>query len=170
MNATFDVALPRSTVPPRVGWFSFVLVCNVAGFVGPALVGAESLRYAMLERPAFAPPWWIFAPVWIALYTLMGTATYLVWRRCTWERQRTAMRVLAVQLALHAAWTPVFFGLGQIFIAFLLLIASWLTVGAMTLVYACRVPLAGALLLPLWIWVWFAMVLNGGIWWLNRSC
>ncbi len=98
----------------------------------------------------------------------MGTATYLVWRRCSGVRRRTAMLVFAVQLALNFAWTPVFFGLQQIFAAFLLLLANWLAVGAMTLVYARRVPLAGALLVPLWLWVSFAAVLNGAIWWLNR--
>jgi tryptophan-rich sensory protein len=168
MVATAPPPLSRTTVTPRVAWFGFVVLCNAAGFLSSTLVGSEALRYVLLERPSFAPPSWIFAPVWTLLYTLMGTATYLVWRRSSGARRRTALLVFAIQLALNFAWTPVFFGLHRIFAAFLLLLANWLAVGAMTIVYARRVPLAGALLVPLWLWVSFAAVLNGAIWWLNR--
>lgn len=151
-----------------MGWLAFVLLCNGVGLLSSAAVGSESTRYATLDRPSFAPPSWVFAPVWTALYTLMGTATYLVWHRCTGERRRNAMLVFAVQLALNAAWTPVFFGLEQIFAALLVIIANWIAVGAMMVTYYRRVPAAGAMIAPLWLWVSFATALNAAIWWLNR--
>jgi translocator protein len=168
MDATFDHKVSRTTGASWLAWLGWVVLCNAVGLLSAALVGSETSLYASLERPSFAPPSWIFGPVWTALYTLMGTATYLVWRRCTGEARRSALLVFGVQLALNAAWTPVFFGLERIFAAFLLIIANWLAVSAMTIVYFRRVPLAGALLVPLWLWVSFATVLNGAIWWLNR--
>ena len=167
MDATFDTKLSRSGIS-WLAWFGFVVLCNGVGIASSLAMGSESTLYATLERPSFAPPSWVFAPAWTTLYTLMGTATYLVWRRCTGALRRTAMIVFAVQLALNAAWTPVFFGLEQIFAALLVIIANWLAVGAMTVTYYRRVPLAGALLVPLWLWVSFATALNGAIWWLNR--
>jgi benzodiazapine receptor len=143
-----------------------VALCNLTGFVS-SLFGTEQTFYAALTKPSFAPPSWVFAPAWTTLYTLMGTATYLVWRRCAGAIRRRAMGVFAVQLALNAAWTPVFFGLHEIGAAFLLIIANWIAVGAMGLVYYRRVPLAGALIVPLWLWVTYATVLNGAIWRLN---
>lgn len=161
------VAARRLSIPWWAAWLGFVVLCNGVGFLS-SLTGQESQIYARIQTPSWAPPGWVFAPVWTTLYTLMGTATYLVWRRCEGAQARTALTVFAVQLALNAAWTPVFFGLERIFAAFVLIIANWLAVTAMMVVYARRVRLAGAMIVPLWLWVSFATVLNGAIWWLNR--
>ena len=36
--------------------------------------------YAGLIHPAFAPPNWLFAPVWTTLYVVMAVAAWRVWR------------------------------------------------------------------------------------------
>ncbi len=55
-------------------------VCELAGIVGTLFTApAISSWYATLEKPALSPPNWIFGPVWIALYFLMGVSLYLVW-------------------------------------------------------------------------------------------
>ncbi len=125
--------------------------------------------YTRLEQPSFAPPPWVFAPVWITLYSLMGLSAALVWFRSTGERRRAAMLVFFVQLGLNAAWTPVFFGLGQLGLGFVLLIAIVIASATMALVFARISRLAGALTIPLVLWVSFAAVLNGAIWRLNAS-
>src|SRR5688572_2464735 len=95
-------------------------VCIAVTFLAPAL-GAWAMPgewYAMLRKPSWNPPAWIFGPVWTALYLMMATAAWLVWRRGGWAVQRRALTLYLVQLALSAAWTPIFFGLKMPGLAF----------------------------------------------------
>ena len=85
----------------------FILVCQLAGASGALVTDAS--WYLALDRPLWAPPGWVFGPVWITLYTVMGVAAWLVWRSRAASR-RSALAWFAVQLVLNAAWTPVFFG------------------------------------------------------------
>jgi len=76
---------------------------QMAGFIGslftsPAIVG----WYAMLEKPSFNPPNWVFAPVWTLLFLLMGVALYLVWQKGLQNRgDRIAIFVFGFQLFLN---------------------------------------------------------------------
>jgi len=120
--------------------------------------------YAGLNKPTFQPPAWIFGPVWTVLYLLMGTAAWLVWLRGGWCG---ALTLFLVQLALNAAWTPLFFGLHEIGLALVDLCLLWAAVAAMTAAFYRVWPLAGALLVPYLAWVSFAAVLNAVLWRLN---
>ncbi|MDF1531755.1 MAG: tryptophan-rich sensory protein [ANME-2 cluster archaeon] len=58
-----------------------ISICQFAGVLGsrftsPSIPG----WYASLQKPYFSPPNWIFAPVWILLFTLMGISLYLILR------------------------------------------------------------------------------------------
>lgn len=157
----------RRAVPGWLAWLGFVVLCNGAGILS-ALVGTDPSLYAVLERPSWSPPGWLFGPVWTALYTMMGTATYLVWRRTEGRPRRQAMTVFGVQLALNVSWTPVFFGLQRPGLALIVIGAVLAAVIAMMIVYGRRVRTAGLLIAPLAAWVGFASALNAAIWWLNR--
>lgn len=125
--------------------------------------GAE---YAQLIRPAFAPPNWLFGPVWTALYIMMAVAAWRVWQRAgAWS---TPLRAWYLQLALNAAWTPLFFGLGWRGVALLEMIALWTAILITALRFRPHSRTAFWLLLPYLGWVSFALVLNAGFWWLNR--
>lgn len=167
MSTPPDTLRRSERIPGWLAWLGFVALCVGAGFAS-SLAGNMGL-YQELARPSWSPPAAVFAPAWTTLYVLTGTAAYLVWRRTTRERRRTAMVAFGIQVVLNAAWTPVFFGLEQFLAALVLIIAIWLSVVAMTVVFARRVPLAGALVVPLVLWVSFATALNASIWWLNRG-
>ncbi len=161
--------IPRASIglPRWAVWLGFVVLCNATGYLS-SLAGREAPIYRSLEQPSWAPPSWVFAPVWTALYTLMGTATYFVWRDTSGVSRRAAMTIFAVQLALNAAWSPVFFGLHEYGLAVIVIAGVLAASTAMMIIYARRVRLAGALIAPLVVWVSFASALNIAIWSLNR--
>jgi benzodiazapine receptor len=141
----------------------FLLIAFVPAAIG-ALFPAPGY-YAELSKPDWAPPDWLFGPVWTALYVLIGLAAWLVWR--TVGLHRWAHGLWLVQLVLNAAWTPLFFGLQEPVVALVGIAALWLAIVA-TIVAFWRIrPLAGAILLPYLAWVSFATALNFEIWRLN---
>jgi translocator protein len=144
------------------GFAAAVFVTAAIGGLGVAGTVAE---YNGLEQPAWAPPSWLFGPVWTVLYLMIGLAGWLAWREVGFSRP---LWIYTAQLVLNAIWTPLFFGAGQYGLAFLDIAAMWLLIGA-TVVAFWRVRRAAALLLlPYWVWVTYASALNLAIWLLNR--
>jgi len=146
-----------------------VLLLFVALTFLAALGGAlfpPGADYAALRRPSFAPPNWVFGPVWTLLYLLIAVAGWRVWRRVGWRSP--ALRLWLTQLLLNGLWTPIFFGLGWLGVALLEMALLWIAI-ALCLAASWRVDrAAGLMLLPYLAWVSFAFVLNAGFWWLNR--
>jgi tryptophan-rich sensory protein len=160
--------LPRSDLHARGSWFGFVLACNIVGFLSAMVPDVnQGAFYRSLELPSWAPPPQLFAPVWTVLYTLMGLGTYLVARDAYGPARRTALIAFGVQLALNALWTPVFFGLGWIGPAFVLIVAILAATTFMAIAYHRVSRQASALVTPIVAWVAFAAALNGAIWVLN---
>lgn len=138
---------------------AFILVT----FTAPAL-GAW---YAALNKPSWNPPAWIFGPTWTLLYILMAVAAWLVWRRGGFTEQGRPLMLYFVQLALNAAWTPIFFGAHAVGWALLEIIALWIAI-ALSLISFLRVsPAAGWLLVPYLAWVTFATLLTFTLWRMN---
>jgi translocator protein len=121
--------------------------------------------YAGLDKPAWNPPGWLFGPVWTVLYAAMGVSAWLVWR-CGRD-SRSALAPFFVQLALNAAWTPVFFGMHEMGWAFAVILALWLAIAVTIAVFARHSRPAALLLLPYLAWVTFAAALNFSLWRLN---
>lgn len=142
-----------------------LLVFAIAALGAPFPPG---VWYAGLEKPAFNPPNWVFGPAWSVLYVLIAIATWRLWRVPASPARTRALQFHGVQLALNAAWTPVFFGLQALGAALGIIVVMWLAILA-TIVAAWRVDRpASVLLWPYLGWVGFASVLNASIWWLNR--
>lgn len=146
-----------------------ILICQFAGGMG-ALANFESIPtwYAGLEKPWFTPPNWVFAPVWIILYTLMGVAAYLVLQKGAHRKDvQVALAVFAAQLVLNAAWSLLFFGFHAPLLAFLEIIMLWFAIGITIMRFRAISGSAGLLLVPYIAWVSFAAILNAAIWLLN---
>jgi benzodiazapine receptor len=144
------------------------LAFAAAAIGGVSAAGGTEDWYESLRRPSWRPPNWVFGPVWTVLYVTIAVAGWLVWRERGSDGVTEALAIWAVQLALNAAWTGLFFGLHRPGLAFVEILVLAVAVAA-TIVLFARVSLAAALLLvPYLAWVCFAAALNGSIWNLNR--
>lgn len=142
-----------------------VVGCELVGILGSIFtVSAIPIWYATLNKPPFAPPNWIFGPVWTTLYFLMGVSFYLIWKQNRKKKKvRAAGNYFLAQLGLNFIWSPIFFGLRSPFMALLVIIAMWtLIVITMKKFYPLS-KLAFYLLVPYLLWVSFAAILNGAI-------
>ena len=124
--------------------------------------------YAVANKPSFNPPNWVFAPVWTALYLMMGIALWLVWKKDGVKTgRRTALILFAIQLLLNFAWSFIFFYAHQPGWAFAEILLMWVSI-MLTIIWFGKVsPAAAWLLVPYIWWVSFASLLNFYIWKLN---
>lgn len=165
----FQPARPQRSAPGM-----FVQALALAGwlalcFAASATVVFVSIDgwYARIQKPSWNPPSWVFAPVWSILYGMMGVAAWLVWKKGGWREQKRVLGIFLVQLALNALWTPLFFGMHWIGLAFAEIILLWLAI-ATTMIAFTRVRKdAGALFVPYLMWVSFAAILNFTLWRMN---
>ena len=97
----------------------FMLVPLAVGFLG-GITTASNIPtwYALLNKPFFSPPNWLFAPAWTFLYITMGIAAFLVWKSAPSNARNTALIFFGIQLLLNAIWTPIFFGAHMLLLAF----------------------------------------------------
>jgi tryptophan-rich sensory protein len=156
---------------PAIALVAALVLPQAVGFLGAlSTVGAVRDWYPTLARPSFAPPTWVFGPVWTTLYVMMGVASWLVWRQgLARPEARSALTVYAVQLAFNLAWPWLFFGLRQPFLALLEIVVLLVLIGVTAWRFAPLSRAAAVLMVPYGSWVAFASALNAGFWWLNRS-
>ncbi|WP_049980221.1 TspO/MBR family protein [Halolamina rubra] len=147
-----------------------VLLVEVAGASG-AVFTAQGLAawYDTLQRPALAPPNWVFAPVWTTLFALMGVAVWLVWRRLDRAPRaaRVALGAFVAQFVFNLAWSAAFFGAQNIALGLAVIAVLWVLIAATILTFARVDRRAAALLVPYLLWVSFAAYLNYEFWVLN---
>lgn len=150
-----------------VGW---LLLCAATSAVGALASLDARMFYAELAQPAWAPPGWLFGPVWTTLFLAMAIAAWLVWRRPADRRQRRiTIGLFLAQLVANALWSWLFFAWRLGGAAFIEVLLLWLMIAA-TLVAFWRISrVAGALLLPYLLWVTFAAALNFTLWRMNPA-
>jgi len=140
-----------------------VIVCQLAGVIG-SIFTASSVKtwYAAINRPSFTPPNWLFGPVWLFLFLLMGISLFLVWSHSSAapKDRKRALIIFGAQLALNAFWSYAFFGLESPLFGFIVIVILWIMI-LMTIIRFLKISeLAGWLLIPYILWVSFASVLN----------
>ena len=146
-----------------------IVICQCAGILG-SLFTAPAIPewYAFLNKPSFNPPNWIFAPVWTILYTLMGVAAFLVWRKgLSAPGVKEGLGVFLFQLTLNSLWSIVFFGNRSIIGGFVVIVVLWAAILWATIRFFRISKWAAALMMPYFCWVSFAVILNAAIVFLN---
>jgi benzodiazapine receptor len=151
----------------RVTWWggvAWILVSLAAGAVGALATRHAREFYASLVKPAWAPPGWLFGPVWTALYILMGVAAWLVWRTAGWAGAAGALSLFLTQLVFNALWSWIFFAWRRGALAFTDIVLLVVLIVATMIAFARVNRLAALLLLPYLAWVIFATALTRAIW------
>lgn len=127
------------------------------------------LWYQALKKPAWAPPAFLFGPVWTVLYAIIaisfGTVFY---KAATKQIPTTVVIPFILNLIFNAAFTPLQFGLqnnllAAIDILFVLATLVW----ALVAIYP-RLRWVAYINIPYLLWVIFATVLQLTITWTNR--
>ena len=147
-----------------------IVACEGAGGIG-ALFTTPAIPtwYAGLKKPAFTPPNYVFGPIWITLYLLMGVAVFMVWREgLNQEGVTIAFTAFWVQLVLNVLWSVIFFGLKSLLGGMVMIFLLWIAILVNIIMFFGVSPVAGGLLIPYIIWVSIAANLNVQIWIRNR--
>ncbi len=146
-----------------------IIIPLAVGFTSTLLVGDSYEMFQQINKPSFAPPGWIFGPVWTILYILMGIASYRIWMQGIEKREvRVALFFYGFQLILNFLWTIIFFGLQLMGLAFIEIITLLIFIIITAVRFYKIDKVAGYLLIPYILWVSFAAILNFSIWRLNR--
>lgn len=164
--------LPRNRTRSQqlIGLAGWMTLCFATAGAGAVASANAKAFYSGLVQPAWAPPGWLFGPVWTTLFTMMAVAAWLVWRAPAEQAaRRWALGLFVVQLAANALWSWLFFAWQQGGWAFAEVLVFWVLI-ALTCAAFWRIrPLAGALLLPYLAWVAFASYLNWVLWQANSA-
>lgn len=155
---------PRETRP--IALVMSVLAVGIVAAVGGLASTNATEQYGRLDQPFWAPPSWVFGPVWGFLYLLMAGAAWLAWRAHPGFGNR-AIQVYGAQLLLNLVWSPLFFAAEQRGWALVdIVVLDVLIVGTIAL-FGRLDRRAGVLLVPYLAWSLFATALNCAVWWLN---
>ena len=159
----------RHGPPAWLALLGWVALAATAGAVGAIASRNAGEFYGALAKPGWAPPGWLFGPVWSALYVLMGVAAWLVWRAqparpAARATRRRGLALFVGQLALNALWTWLFFAWRQGAAAFGEIVLLWLAVAVTTWLFGRVRPLAAWCLVPYLGWVSYATALTWAVW------
>jgi benzodiazapine receptor len=137
-----------------------ILACQAAGALGSAFtMPAITTWYASLAKPWFTPPNWLFGPVWLALYTLMGVSLYIV-REKGGRKNAQAVYIFCGQLGLNMLWSVLFFGLRSPLLGMACIAALWAAIAATIYKFYPIDRRAAMLMVPYIAWVTIAAALN----------
>lgn len=144
--------------------WAMVVVPSVAflGLLSGVLSGSGATNpwYAVLAKPSFTPPGWVFGAVWPVLYLLIGLAFAVVLNARRAPGRGIAVMLFVVQLACNLVWSPLFFAAHEVTLAAYLAIVI-LVLAVLTSVYFARIRTSAVLLmLPYVAWLCFAAILS----------
>lgn len=142
--------------------FGSLFICWAAGLAS-FLFAIPSLDswYAQLTKPSVAPPQWLFLPLWLLLYTLMGVGLYFLWNEDTKRVEvKKALLLFIMQLLLSVLWSSSFFGLRSLWISALVSVLLFLVL-FQTILRLYKLPSVAAwLLIPQLLWSGYCVIFN----------
>jgi len=139
----------------------------IGGISGYASASSINIWYMGINKPFFNPPNYLFGPVWTMLYILMGISFYRILQSQNSDIKTKAIIIFCVQMFLNFCWSFLFFKFQLLGISFVEIILMWISIATMIYTFSKIDKTAAYLQIPYLLWVSFASVLNGAIWYLN---
>lgn len=175
-----SVSFPRSKpieiinrpvhVKPGWGVLAAILLVTLLAAVAGSLASVNAADfYVQLSKPFWAPPAWLFGPVWTVLFAMMAMAAWLVVRAKGVAAAKPELAWYGLQLGFNALWSWLFFYWHAGAAAFAEALILALLVAVTTKVFWRARTVAGALMLPYMAWVSFASILTFAIWQRNPA-
>jgi len=129
---------------------------------------SEAMQYADYIRPEWAPPAWVFGPVWTILYILIAISFgYVFYKFFTGTLPREIVLPFALNIIFNIIYTPIQFGLGNMILATIdILLVLGTLIWALAAIWR-KVRWVAYLNVPYLAWVSFATVLQITIYTLN---
>ena len=143
---------------------STLLIGGISGFATASSINGW---YVTINKPSFNPPNYLFGPVWTSLYILMGISLYMILQSDSNELRKKAVTIFSIQLFLNFCWSFIFFNFQNLGFAFVEIILMWISILTMIIIFYKINKTAAFLQIPYLLWVSFASILNGSIWYLN---
>ena len=121
--------------------------------------------YSTIIKPSFNPPDWVFAPIWMSLYLLIGYASWLMWS--SRNNTQKILNIYFIHLIFNASWTVTFFAFHQILVSLIIIgLIIFFVIWLIKLYYSIN-KISALLMLPYLAWLGFAFLLNYSIFVLN---
>lgn len=124
--------------------------------------------YTEIIQPSFAPPSWVFGPVWTFLYVLIiisfGYVTTMVFQR---KFPFPYLIPLVINVVSNALWTTLFFRYQNFDLALIDIFIVWGSILWIVILFWNKKRWVSYLQIPYFLWVSFASVLMFSIWMLN---
>ena len=151
-----------------LGLILAIVICQLAGGVG-SLFTYDKIDnwYQGIEKSTLNPPNWIFGPVWITLFTLMGISLWLVWQKRDNKYFKLGLVFFVMQLVLNSLWSILFFGYALVGLALFEMIVLWVLILLSAIWFYKINKAAGLLFIPYLLWVGFASYLTYAVLVLN---
>lgn len=121
----------------------------------------QMMWYAELSKPFWAPPAWLFGPVWSVLYVIIvlsfGFVFYRAWRK---RLPHSVVLPFILNLVFNLAFSPIQFGLQNNLLAAIdILLVLGTLAWALVVIYP-RARVVALVNIPYLLWVCFATALQ----------
>ena len=143
---------------------SSLISVYLIGFLGSLFVRVNKENFwNIIWKPTITPPDFVFSIVWNVLFLLIALSFYFTFTNLNKKqksKKRNLILIFAINLIFNLLWSIFFFGIKNPVWAYFDLVLLWFSIGIIFIETWKIKKLSSWLILPYWLWVSFAGILN----------